>query len=79
MAEHGSWNRTRKSGYRVTAVELDDDFNSKSYTPFISGWLNAEDDDDVWGRPVDIEWMPDGSMLVSDDFANLIYRITYKG
>ena len=79
MAEHGSWNRTRKSGYRVTAVELDNDFKSKSYTPFISGWLNPDDDDDVWGRPVDIEWMPDGSMLLSDDFANLIYRISYKG
>lgn len=78
MAEHGSWNRTRKSGYRITAVELDKDFNSKSYTPFISGWLNSDDDDDVWGRPVDIEWMPDGSMLISDDFANLIYRVTYK-
>ncbi len=78
MAEHGSWNRTRKSGYRITSVNLDNSFEATNYETFIGGWLNPEDDDDVWGRPVDIEWMPDGSMLISDDFANLIYRVTYR-
>jgi glucose/arabinose dehydrogenase len=46
-----------------------------SYKPFAEGWL---DDGDVWGRPVDIELLPDGSMLVSDDFADAIYRIYYN-
>lgn len=78
FAEHGSWNRSRKSGYRVMQVTLDDDQNATSYKPFLSGWLDSEDDDDVWGRPVDIELMKDGSMLVSDDFANAIYRVTYS-
>ncbi len=79
FAEHGSWNRSRKSGYRVMMVTLDDKYNATSYEPFLSGWLDSDDDDDVWGRPVDIELMPDGSMLVSDDFANAIYRVTYTG
>ena len=77
FTEHGSWNRTRKSGYRVMMVTLDDNHNATSYEPFLSGWLDSDDDDDVWGRPVDIEWMKDGSMLVSDDFANAIYRVSY--
>jgi glucose/arabinose dehydrogenase len=47
------------------------------YIPFAYGWLNAENDE-VSGRPVDIEMLPDGSILVSDDFADMIYRITYK-
>ena len=76
MAEHGSWNRSKKIGYRVTMVELEGN-NSKGYSPFIDGWLN-EAGDDVSGRPVDIEWMPDGSMLISDDFADMVYRVTYS-
>ena len=60
-------------------VTLDDEHNATSYEPFLSGWLDSDDDDDVWGRPVDIEIMKDGSMLVSDDFANAVYRVTYKG
>jgi len=78
MAEHGSWNRSKKIGYRITAVPLDENFESKGYEVFASGWLD-EETDEVWGRPVDIEWMPDGSMLVSDDFADVIYRISKKG
>ena len=78
MAEHGSWNRSKKSGYRITQVILDENQNAVSYTPFADGWLD-EEEDDAWGRPVDLEFLPDGSMLVSDDFANAIYRITYGG
>ena len=77
IAEHGSWNRSKKIGYRVMMVTLEDG-QAVSYEPFATGWLN-EEDDDVWGRPVDIEWMPDGSMLLSDDFGNAIYRIHYVG
>lgn len=75
IAEHGSWNRSKKIGYRITLVRLDGD-KALSYETFASGWLN-EDTDEAWGRPVDIELLPDGSMLVSDDFAGAIYRIYY--
>ncbi len=77
IAEHGSWNRSEKIGYRVMMVELDENQEAISYKPFADGWL-MEEEDDVWGRPVDLEFMPDGSMLVSDDFADAIYRISYK-
>jgi glucose/arabinose dehydrogenase len=73
IAEHGSWNRSTKIGYRVMMVRLDGN-KAVSYEPFAEGWLNGSD---VWGRPVDILIMPDGSMLVSDDHAGAIYRITY--
>jgi glucose/arabinose dehydrogenase len=76
VAEHGSWNRTKKSGYRVMMAKLNGN-EVIDYIPFAYGWLNAENDE-VSGRPVDIEMLPDGSILVSDDFADMIYRITYK-
>ena len=71
IAEHGSWNRT----IRLTLVRLDGD-QVTSYEPFAEGWLR---DGDAWGRPVDVEIMPDGSLLVSDDSAGMIYRIWYGG
>lgn len=74
IAEHGSWNRSEKSGYRITLVELQGN-QATSYEPFATGWL---DGDESWGRPVDLLQMPDGSMLVSDDKAGAIYRITYR-
>ncbi len=77
IAEHGSWNRSKKIGYRVMLVTLDENFRATNYTPFAEGWLD-EAADDAWGRPVDLELMPDGSLLVSDDFANAIYRISYQ-
>lgn len=77
IAEHGSWNRSKKIGYRITMVRIDENNNSLGYETFIDGWLD-ESNDDVWGRPVDLEWLPDGSLLISDDFANLIYRVTYE-
>lgn len=76
IAEHGSWNRSKKSGYRVTLVRLEGN-KAISYEPFATGWLN-EETDEVWGRPVDVELLPDGSMLVSDDYAGAIYRIYYQ-
>ena len=75
IAEHGSWNRSKKIGYRISLVKLDDD-KAISYENFASGWLN-ETTDEVWGRPVDVLIMPDGSMLVSDDLAGVIYRIRH--
>ncbi|MDW7693329.1 sorbosone dehydrogenase family protein [Flammeovirgaceae bacterium SG7u.111] len=75
IAEHGSWNRSSKIGYRIMLVKLEGN-KVVSYEPFATGWLQGED---VWGRPVDVETMPDGSLLVSDDQANVIYRISYEG
>ncbi|MEY3368566.1 MAG: hypothetical protein RI973_1721 [Bacteroidota bacterium] len=77
IAEHGSWNRSKKIGYQVSLVRIKDG-KAASYEPFASGWLD-EAEDEVWGRPVDLELLPDGSMLVSDDFANAIYRVYYEG
>lgn len=74
VAEHGSWNRSKKVGYRVSIVGLDGD-NAVSYQPFASGWLQGQS---VQGRPVDILTLDDGSMLVSDDHADVLYRISYS-
>jgi glucose/arabinose dehydrogenase len=74
IAEHGSWNRTKKSGYRIAYVPID---GAQAGQPqvFAEGWLRA--DDSVWGRPADVLPLPDGSLLVSDDFAGAIYRIRH--
>jgi len=74
IAEHGSWNRSEPSGYRITQVRLKDN-RAVSYEVFAEGWLQ---DGNAWGRPVDLQVMPDGSLLVSDDKAGAIYRITYR-
>ncbi len=78
IAEHGSWNRSKKIGYRISMVPLDADYNAVEYRIFADGWLD-EEEDEAWGRPVDLEFLPDGSMLISDDFADVIYRISYQG
>ena len=75
IAEHGSWNRSRRIGYRVTTVTLDGN-KAIRYEPFAEGWLQGES---AWGRPADVLVAPDGSLLVSDDAAGAIYRIRYKG
>jgi glucose/arabinose dehydrogenase len=75
IAEHGSWNRSKKIGYRVMMVTLEDGV-PVSYEAFARGWLKGEK---ISGRPVDILVLPDGSMLVSDDHAGLVYRIYYEG
>ena len=77
IAEHGSWNRTKKIGYRISRVKIENN-RSLGYEPFIYGWLDKDKNDD-WGRPVDIVFLEDGSMLISDDYANVIYRVTYEG
>lgn len=73
IAEHGSWNRTAPIGYRITLV---DPLNPRtSYQVFAQGWLQGRK---VWGRPADVLPLPDGSLLVSDDYADVIYQITYE-
>ncbi len=78
VAEHGSWNRSKKSGYRLALVRVDANQRVTSYETFAEGWLDGNSQD-VWGRPVDVQPLPDGSLLVSDDKANVIYRISYEG
>ena len=75
IAEHGSWNRSKKIGYRISLVKVDTAGKATAYETFAQGWLQGES---AWGRPVDLEVMPDGSLLVSDDHAGAIYRITYR-
>jgi glucose/arabinose dehydrogenase len=77
VARHGSWNRTKKSGHDLALVKIKDN-KSEGLESFANGWLD-DATQKVWGRPVDVLVLPDGSMLVSDDFANVVYRITYKG
>jgi glucose/arabinose dehydrogenase len=77
IAEHGSWDRSKKTGHRLVLVKVGDNGKSKSYDTFASGWLD-EATQKVWGRPVDMILLEDGSMLVSDDYADVIYRISYK-
>ncbi len=74
IAEHGSWDRSVPTGYRVSRVELNDQQASK-YEPFAEGWLMGRMH---WGRPVDVLVMPDGALLVSDDYAGAVYRISYR-
>ncbi len=75
ICEHGSWNRSTKIGYQVSLVKLDDQGDVTSYTSFANGWLK---DGKVSGRPVDVLQMDDGSILVSDDYDDKIYRIYYE-
>ena len=73
IAEHGSWNRSKKSGYRVVRVILEG--GTAKQEVFAEGWMENER---AWGRPVDVEVMSDGSLLVSDDLGGAVYRISYK-
>lgn len=78
IAEHGSWNRSTKIGYCVSLVKIDNDNRSVlSYEDFATGWLD-ENKNDVYGRPVSLLQLQDGSVLVSDDYSDVIYRITYE-
>lgn len=77
VAQHGSWNRSKKIGYRLMHVSIDGDRAVESEV-FADGWLNDSTQSN-WGRPVDVIQLEDGSILVSDDFGNKVYRIYYEG
>jgi glucose/arabinose dehydrogenase len=74
IAQHGSWNRRRPDGYLVSIARMDGD-RVVAYEDFAAGWLVGVS---YWGRPVDVEILPDGSLLISDDHAHVIYRVTYR-
>ena len=76
IAEHGSWNRSQPVGYRIMRVRFSPAGQPRGKWVFIDGWLGK--DGSVSGRPVDLEELPDGSLLISDDHAGLIYRVTYQ-
>lgn len=76
VARHGSWNRSIPIGYNVAVLKMDANGNPSDPIPFAQGWLQNEKI--VNGRPVDVTFMQDGSMLVSDDYNGLVYRISYK-
>lgn len=77
VAQHGSWNRTQPIGYQVMSIILAADGKTvKKAEPFITGWLG--ENNQVYGRPVDMLVMPDGAMLVSDDYTGVVYRVSYQ-
>lgn len=76
IAEHGSWNRTVPIGYRIAVVKTDSSGKPGAPQIFAEGWLQNEKE--VSGRPVDVQFLKGGSMLVSDDFNGAIYRIWYE-
>jgi glucose/arabinose dehydrogenase len=75
VAQHGSWNRSSPIGYRIVRVRFDASGRPTGTEAFIDGWLGQGG---AWGRPVDVAELPDGSLLVSDDEAGVIYRVTYR-
>ncbi|MBX9604055.1 MAG: PQQ-dependent sugar dehydrogenase [Bryobacteraceae bacterium] len=78
LAYHGSWNRSKRVGYSVAFVPFQNGKPSGPPRDFLSGWMTDPDSKEVWGRPVGLLEMPDGSLLVSDDGGNKIWRIAYK-
>lgn len=78
VAMHGSWNRSRRSGYKVVRVRFKDGRPVGGYDDFVTGWMLGEKDRRVWGRPVGLLVLKDGSMLITDDGGNKIWRVTYK-
>jgi glucose/arabinose dehydrogenase len=79
LAFHGSWNRSKRLGYSVNFIPFANGKPSGPAEEILTGWMLSPDSKEVWGRPVAILEMPDGSLLVSDDGGNKIWRITYKG
>ena len=77
IAEHGSWNRSKKVGYRISLVKLQGN-KAVSYETFIDGWLD-DSTQGQFGRPVDTLFLEDGPMFISDDYGDAIYRVWYEG
>jgi glucose/arabinose dehydrogenase len=76
VAEHGSWNRAARAGYQIVFVAFQDGKPSADPVPFVTGLVPNPSGNDVYGRPVGVAVAPDGSLLVSDDGAGVIYQIS---
>ena len=76
-AEHGSWNRARRTGYKVIRVPMRDGKATGEYEDFLVGFVTEEGN--VWGRPVGVAVAADGSLLVTDDGSGSIWRVAYTG
>jgi glucose/arabinose dehydrogenase len=79
LALHGSWNRSKRIGYSIAFVPFKDGKPAGGPKDFLTGWMLSPDSREVWGRPVAVLQLPDGSLLVTDDGGNKIWRISYKG
>jgi len=79
LALHGSWNRSKRVGYSVVWIPFRDGRPASGPQDFLTGFMASPDQSEVWGRPVGLLEMPDGSLLVSDDGGNKIWRISYQG
>jgi glucose/arabinose dehydrogenase len=75
---HGSWNRSKRTGYKIARIRFRNGRPIGGYEDFITGWMVGEDSRDVWGRPVGVLVLQDGSMLITDDGANKLWRVTYS-
>jgi glucose/arabinose dehydrogenase len=78
VALRGSWNRSKRTGYKIIRVRFRDGKPVGGYEDFLAGWSPDEDSREVWGRPVGLLVMRDGSLLITDDGANKIWRVSYK-
>ena len=76
-AEHGSWNRARRTGYKVIRVPFQDGKPTGEYEDFLVGFVTPRED--VWGRPVGVAVAKDGSLMVTDDGSNTVWRVSYVG
>jgi len=79
LSLHGSWNRSRRVGYELARVHVDGGRPAGGYDDFVTGWMLAPDDARVWGRPVGLAVLGDGSLLVVDDGGRMVWRVTFAG
>lgn len=78
VALHGSWNKNKRTGYKIIRIRFRDGKPVGGYEDFLVGWMMGPDTKEVWGRPVGLLFLPDGSMLITDDGANKIWRVSYR-
>jgi glucose/arabinose dehydrogenase len=78
VALHGSWNRTTRTGYKIIRIRFKNGKPVGGYDDFVVGWMLGEDKPEVWGRPVGLLVLKDGSMLITDDGGNKIWRVAYS-
>jgi glucose/arabinose dehydrogenase len=79
VALHGSWNRSQRQGYKIAFIPFRDRKAVAGPEDFLTGWMLAPDKKEVWGRPVGLLQLPDGSLLVSDDGGKKIWRVSFTG